>query len=70
MFLKENIRGISIAHYGTLLKYIIKVAPVIKKKSRNEPYLLKDFYHYIHKLTSLCHKERIRKGTKTTKHFL
>ena len=48
MFLKEDIRGIpDCTLWNTILKNIIKLAPVIKEKWRNELYLLKDFYHYI-----------------------
>ena len=47
IFLKED-RGIfNCTLWNTIFKNIIKVAAVIKKKWRNELYLLKDFYHYI-----------------------
>ena len=69
MLLKKDIRGIPVYKLlNPILKNIIKDTSHQKEIEK----WIASFKGFLslHKLTSLWHKERIRKGTKIRKHFL
>ena len=69
MFLKEDIRGIlNCTLWNTILKN--NKGGASHQKEIEKWIVSFERFLSLHKLTSLWHKERIRKGTKIRKHFL